>query len=178
MRFGFLRLLQQPAAKVLLAAGLVYLLAFEYCALHYWRDPHSAFFDIRNVFEWKYSLARERQAVDFTAAYNVLSGSDLNPAKGRESPLMCAALATVKRNNADYFEAAVGSLLAGLDPSERHALHLSILFANTDPTQHSSWGQPWVERLSDAVFTYNVSASEMKHLQELESERNFYEKGV
>ena len=178
MRFGLLRLLQQPAAKVLVAAGLVYLLAFEYCSLRFWRDPHSAFFDIRNVFDWKYSLVRQRQALNFTSASNVSVESETDVVKSRESPLMCAALATVKRENADYFEASVGSMLSDLDPRERRALHLSILFANTDPTQHPSWGQRWLERVSDAVLAYNVSEAEFKHLQELEQRRDFYEKGV
>ncbi|KAJ5223898.1 hypothetical protein N7468_008440 [Penicillium chermesinum] len=179
MRSGpVLRLLQQPAVKVLLTAGLVYLLIFEYCSLRFWRDPHSAFFDIRDVFKWKYSLAREQQALNLTSTYNVPFDSALDAVKGRDRPLMCAALATVRRDNADYFEASIGSLLSDLDARERRALHLSILFANTDPTQHPSWGQKWVERLSDSVSSYNVSDAELAHLRELEEKRDYYEKGV
>ncbi|KAJ5569490.1 uncharacterized protein N7459_008920 [Penicillium hispanicum] len=179
MRIGLVvRLLQQPAAKVLLVAALVYLLAFEYCSLRYWRDPHSAFFDIRKVFEWKYSLVREHEARHFTSVYNAPQEAGLDMAKGRDPPLMCAALATVKRDKDDYFEASVGSILSDLDPRERHALHLAILFANIDPTQHPSWGQRWVDRLADSVASYNVSQEEFEHLKELEEKHNFYEKGV
>ncbi|KAJ6072640.1 hypothetical protein N7467_010725 [Penicillium canescens] len=182
MRVGslhvLLHLLKQPAGKVLLLAGFVYLLAFQYCRIRFWRDPHSAFFDIRNVFEWKYSLLREHQAQHFTSVYNAPSDSGVDDKFGTDHPLMCAALATVKRDKDDYFEATVGSLLVDLDPRERHALHLSVLFANTDPTQHPSWDQRWLGRLVDSVSTYNVSEEQFHHLQELEEQHNFYEKGV
>jgi hypothetical protein len=182
MRVGslhvLLHLLKQPAAKLLLIAGFVYLLAFQYCRIRFWRDPHSAFFDIRNVFEWKYSLLREHQAQHFTSVYNAPSDSGVDDKFGTDHPLMCAALATVKRDKDDYFEATVGSLLVDLDPRERHALHLSVLFANTDPTQHPSWDQRWLGRLVDSVSTYNVSEEQFHHLQELEDQHNFYEKGV
>lgn len=180
MRTGVVvRLLHQPATKVLLVAAVVYLLAFEYCSLHYWRDPHSAFFDIRNVFEWKYSLFREHEARHFTSLYNAPPLDDgLHATTGRDPPLICTALATVKRDKDDYFEAAVGSILSNLDSRERRVLHLSVLFANTDPTLHPSWGQRWVERLTDSASSYNVSSEPLRHLQELERQRNFYEKGV
>lgn len=36
----------------------------------------------------------------------------------------------------------------------------------------------WVDRLTDAASTYNVSDGQFRHLQKLEEDRNFYEKGV
>ncbi|KAJ5483215.1 hypothetical protein N7530_002461 [Penicillium desertorum] len=172
------RLLKEPAAKVLFVAGLVYLLTFQLCRIHFWRDPHSAFFDIRNVFEWKYSLVREHEANHFISFYSAPSGGDPRAVLSGGTPLICATLATVKRSKDDYFAAAVGSMLSNLDHRERRALYLSVLFANTDPTQHPSWGQKWLERVVDSVLTYNVSAEEFRYLQKLEEERNFYEKGV
>lgn len=172
------RLLKQPAAKLLLTAGVVYFLVFQFCRIRYWRDPHSAFFSIDNVFEWKYSLLREHEARHFTGIYNAPSDEGLESARGGDSPWMCAALATVKRDKDDYFEASVGSLLGGLDPRERKALHLSIFFANTDPSLHPSWQQKWVDRVADSVSTYNVTEDEFRHLQDLEQTSNFYEKGV
>lgn len=172
------RLLQEPAAKVLLVAGFVYLLTFQLCRIRFWRDPHSAFFDIRDAFEWKYSLVREHQANHFISFYSAPSGVDPSAVLSEGTPSICATLATVKRNKDDYFAAAVGSMLSDLDPRERRALYLSVLFANTDPTQHPSWGQKWLERLVDSVSTYNVSGEDFRYLQKLEEERNFYEKGI
>jgi hypothetical protein len=163
-------------------AAFVYLLVVQYCRLRFWRDHHSAFFDISGVFEWKYSLFREHQATHYISKYNTPSnGIDNFGGDGllaKHNPLMCAALATVKRDKDSYFEGNVGSLLSGLHPRERRALHLTVLFADTDPSQHPSWGQRWLERLVDDVLTYNVSEKGLNHLQELEETHNFYEKGV
>ncbi|KAG2418867.1 hypothetical protein HFD88_001969 [Aspergillus terreus] len=124
-----------------------------------------------------YSLHREREARHFISRHN----ADLDPPlyiKSDPTPLMCVALVTVRRDMDDYFEASVGSLLEGLDKQERSKLYLSLLFANTEPRLHPSWGQRWIERLADSATTYNVSDSQLEHLQSLERERNFYEKGV
>ncbi|KAJ5353042.1 hypothetical protein N7452_002016 [Penicillium brevicompactum] len=182
MRFNVLYfqvqlLLKQPAVRLLLVASFIYLLAFQYCRIHFWRDPHSAFFDDRDVYDWKYSLLREHQANHFLSLYDAPSGgSDVVSSEG--DPLVCAALATVRRNKDDYLGATIGSMLSDLDPRERRALHLSVLFANTDPTQHPRWGQRWLDRLADSVSTYNVSAEEFGRLQMLEETGNFHEKGV
>ncbi|KAJ5279652.1 hypothetical protein N7478_005024 [Penicillium angulare] len=178
MKLPLLRVLNQPAARLLLVTVVLYFLAFEFCRLHYWRDPHSAFFNIDNVFEWKYSLFREHEARHYTAVYNAPSDDGLEITRAQSSPWMCAALATVKRDKEDYFEASVGSLLSNLDPREREAMHVSILFANTDPSQHPSWGQKWVDRLADSASSYNVSEKEMDYLKDLEEKRDWQEKGV
>jgi hypothetical protein len=170
-------LLKQQAIKALLLAVIVYLLAFQYCRARFWRDPHSAFFDERNVYDWRYSLVREHQANHFLSLYDAPSGGN-DAVLSKDKPLICAALATVKRDKDDYFGATIGSMLSDLDPRERHALYLSVLFANTNPTQHPRWGQRWLSRLADSVSTYNVSSEELRHLQMLEEAGNFHEKGV
>lgn len=114
-------------------------------------------------------------------AFPISTQSDLNPpayVKSDRTPPVCVAIVTVRRHLDDYFEASVGSLLEGLDERERSKLYLSILFADTEPRVHPSWGQKWIERLTDSATTYNVSDEQLKHLQNLEREKNFYEKGV
>ncbi|KAF7630576.1 hypothetical protein AFLA_011198 [Aspergillus flavus NRRL3357] len=93
-------------------------------------------------------------------------------------PTICVSFATVKRDGYDYFEASVGSLLEGLDPRERSALCLNILFRDTDPSRNPSWGQKWTDRLVDKTGSYDASEEEFSHLQELEKARNFHEKGI
>jgi hypothetical protein len=97
---------------------------------------------------------------------------------GSDDPLLCAAFVTVKRERDDYFEQSIGSMLEGLDARERRALHLRVLFANTDPAVHPSWEQSWMNTAIDSVESYNVSESSFRHLKQLESDRNFQEKGV
>ncbi|KAJ5519171.1 Glycosyl transferase family 54 [Penicillium expansum] len=146
------------------------------CRIKFWRDPHSAFFKEHHVYDMDYSLYQEREARHFLSRHN----SDLNPppyVKSDPTPLVCVAIVTVRRDSDDYFEASVGSLLEGLEERERSKLYLSVLFADTEPRVHPSWGQKWIERLTDSATTYNVSDEQLKHLQTLEREKNFYEKG-
>ncbi|KXG46518.1 Glycosyl transferase, family 54 [Penicillium griseofulvum] len=154
-----------------------YLHLRAFCRIKFWRDPHSAFFKEHHVYDMDYSLYREREAWHFVSRHN----SDLNPppyVKSDLTPAVCVAIVTVRRDSDGYFEASVGSLLEGLDERERSKLYLSVLFADTEPRVHTSWGQKWVERLTDSATTYNVSDDQFKHLQDLEREKNYYEKGV
>ncbi|KAB8074374.1 hypothetical protein BDV29DRAFT_156733 [Aspergillus leporis] len=165
------------AGKVLLASLLLYGLAFEYCRLHYWRDPHSAFFDDTHVYDLKYSLFREHEALQYISAYNAKIDPP-NSTIASSNPRMCLAFVTVKRDHVNYFDASIGSLLSGLDDRERRALSVNVLFANTNPELHPSWRQLWMDRLMDSVSSYNVSDEDFRRLQALEESHNYYEKGV
>jgi hypothetical protein len=84
----------------------------------------------------------------------------------------------VKRDLDDYFEGSIGSMLEGLDSRERHALYLKVIFADTNPKKHPSWGQPWLDEVIDSVATYDVPESTFKELERLEAEEDFQAKGV
>ncbi|PIG88626.1 hypothetical protein AARAC_000458 [Aspergillus arachidicola] len=171
------RLLKLNATKVLLASVFLWLTAYESCRLRYWRDPHSAFFDGRNTYEWKYSLYREHEARRLIAGHNAPSDLPVYVKAGMD-PTICVLFVTVKRDGDYYFEASVGSLLEGLDPRERSALCLNILFADTDPSRNPSWVQKWTDRLADKTRSYEVSEEKFSHPQELEKARNIHEKGI
>lgn len=165
------------ALRIFLLSLAVWLLLFQFCRIKFWRDPHSAFFKDRHVYELDYSLYREHEARHFISQHN----SGLDPpayVKSDDTPHVCVAFVTVRRDMDDYFDASVGSLLEGLEEQERSKLYLSVLFADTDPRVHPSWGQNWIQRLTDSATTYNVSDEQFEHLRNLERERNFYEKGV
>ncbi|OJK00775.1 hypothetical protein ASPACDRAFT_51674 [Aspergillus aculeatus ATCC 16872] len=138
------------AIEVHLASALLYI--------------HSTFFNDRHALITNHNTLAE----NFTS----YTGAGSNP-------LICAVFLTVRREEEHYLEASMGSLLEGLTPLERRALFLNIIFVNTDPSQHPSWGQNWVHRLADYVGSYpNISMNQFQHLQELEKVRNFYEKEV
>lgn len=166
-----------PACKIFIASLLLYGIAFEYCHVHYWRDPHSAFFDDTHVYDLKYSLARKHEALQYIYIHN----AEIEPPHDTivtSRPLMCAAFITVKKDGANYFDASVGSLLTGLDPRERRALLVNVFFANMNASQHPSWRQHWIEQLLDGTYSYNVSQEVLEKLQSLEEGHNFHEKGV
>lgn len=170
-------ILASLAGKVFLVSLILYGIAFEYCRLRYWRDPHSAFFDDTHVYDLKYSLYREHEALQHISAYN----AKIQPPTSTyasSKPQMCLAFVTVKRDQVNYFDASIGSLLSGLDDKERRVFSLNVLFANTDPDVHPSWGQLWMDRLVDSVSSYNVSEKGFKRLRALEESHNWYEKGV
>jgi hypothetical protein len=171
--------LRIPAFRAFAISAVLYLLTFEYCRSRFWRDPHSAFFDSSGVYDWKYSLAREHEANHFISYYNNIDDPATDQlTKSSDEPLICAAFVSVKRDSDNYFEESIGSMLEGLDPRERSALHLKILFADTDQTRHPNWGQPWMNRIVDSVETYNVSHADFQHLQKLEADRDYRTKGV
>ncbi len=61
---------------------------------------------------------------------------------------------------------------------ERLDLYLTVLFANTDPSIHPTWNQPWLKKVVDSAYTYTVSKEEFELLESLELGRNFSVKGV
>jgi hypothetical protein len=173
------RLLQHlaylPAGRILLVTAALWLLSFTICKYRYWRDPHSAFFSSDHVYDLQYSLHRQIES----DAYIKQAGEPdwiLNKARG--TPEICAAFVTVKRDNIQYVDEAVASLLEGLTDEERSKLWVSVLFADTVVDKHPSWKQPWLVNAVDEIIGYNVSEKVLGSLREWEKERNFYRKGV
>lgn len=170
-------ILTSLAGRVLLVSLAVYGIVFEYCRLSYWRDPHSAFFDDRHVYDLKYSLYREHEALQHISAYNARTQPPAST-YASPNPRMCLAFVTVKRDHVNYFDASVGSLLSGLNDRERRVFSVNVLFANTNPDVHPSWGQLWMDRLLDSVSSYNVPETDFQSLQALEESHNWHEKGI
>ncbi|KAK4235823.1 hypothetical protein C8A03DRAFT_46090 [Achaetomium macrosporum] len=199
-----LRILSFPAARALLLCSALWLLAFSYGRLFLWRDPHSAYFRSDSVYDLDYSAARQREARDFIAQVtreaNATTTSDTNTDDGGDdggegvkqtktrflktgpSPAICAAFVTVRRDAPAarlYLQDALGSMLAGLDPRERAALNVSLLFANTDPARHPDWKAPWVGALADVAAGYTgLTDLQRAGLRKAEEERDLQLKGV
>ncbi|KAL2154851.1 hypothetical protein VTH82DRAFT_3527 [Thermothelomyces myriococcoides] len=201
------RTLSFPATRALLVCGLLWLLAFAYGSLFLWRDPHSAYFRSEGVYDLDYSATRQAEARAFleqvsaevaAAADTKKTQGDDGKAKGGQTkddgaavpkprpkagptPTMCVAFATVRREGdvaRQYLADAVGSMLASLDPRERAAMHVKLLFANTDPAQHPDWGAPWVDALVDDASGYRgLTDLERAGLRKAEEERDVQLKG-
>ncbi|KAL4901379.1 hypothetical protein BDW74DRAFT_181947 [Aspergillus multicolor] len=115
-----------------LVSLFIFRLAFSLCKARYWRSPHSAFFDDTHVYDLKYSLYREHEALQYISAYNAQIDEPL-VIKALANPVICVAIGTIKRDSVSYLDTSVGSLLAELYPEERSALLANVLFANTKP---------------------------------------------
>lgn len=76
------------------------------------------------------------------------------------------------------YKASVGSILEGLTPEERSDLYLSVHFANTNPSIHPSWDQPWLNRLVDKAYTYETSDVIYQYMSDMEHNRKSAEKNI
>jgi hypothetical protein len=190
-----LRILSLPAARALIVCGLIWLLTFAYGRLFLWRDPHSAYFRSESVYDLDYSAVRQQQAREFIARATESTKTNSNdnsnnngapkpkpPPKAGDTPALCAAFVTVRRDSDAarlYLSDALGSMLSGLDVRERSALSLKLLFANTDPTQHPDWDAPWVRALADEAAGYrNLTSLQSAGLRKAEEEKDLQLKGV
>ena len=165
--------LKSTAGRVLLCTAIVWLFAFFYCKHTLWRDPHSAFFDDSAVYDLHYSHERQVEANGF------LAKAEANSVQHQSSadPVICAGIATVKRDEVQYLNGTLGSLLVGLTPEERSALNVRLLFASADPSAHPNWDDQWLKVL-DHWSGYNVSEQELDDLRKMEEEKKYGQKGV
>jgi hypothetical protein len=165
--------------RLLLVSIGLWLTAFTYCKFNFWRDPHSAFFKSDHVYDLEYSNFRKAEAQNLVQIANSTEryGAPDSLKAGKE-PVICAAFVTVKRDKMQYLDQSLGSMLEGLYPDERSALHISVFFADTTASNHPHWKDPWVERLADISYTYDISSEELERMKEAETKRNFYVKGV
>jgi GR25 family glycosyltransferase involved in LPS biosynthesis len=179
-----LRILSFPAARALLVCGLIWLLGFSYGRLFLWRDPHSAYFRSEGVYDLQYSAVRQREAREFIAKVTTEAtedGAKPQPKAG-PTPAVCAAFVSVRRDGdvaRMYMADAMGSMLSGLDPRERAALTVKLLFANTEPARHPDWNAPWVKPLVDDADGYHgLGRLELAGLRKAEEEHDLQLKGV
>jgi hypothetical protein len=131
--------IQTPSGRLLLFTIVISLLSLVYRKRRFWRDPHSAFFDSSTVYNQGYSIVRAQEALDFLDSpfsYTRTTPSD---------PVICAGIVTVRCKHVQYLNTTIGTMLAGLGQEERSAIHVRLLFANTDPQDHPDYGRQWLE---------------------------------
>lgn len=124
-----------------------------------------------------YSRFRESQAANFVRNVN---GSSTSPVKqtlpsqptnqptSNSSASICVGIASVSRQETNYIESAVGSLLVDLTEEERKGIHLILFIPHTDPTVHPSYSSSWLHAAADTVLLYDLPEEQMKHINKLE----------
>lgn len=94
-------------------------------------------------------------------------------------PKLCIGIATIARdNNEQYIRNAIGSLLDGLSPSERHEIYLAVLIAHTTPEDHPIYEEPWLTAVVDKVLLYDLPKHQIDELIVWEAERNYVKKAI
>jgi hypothetical protein len=163
-------LVKSPQRTAFISFSILYFLVIFYLFHASARDPTSVFFDPRHGLDPIYTTLRTAQAEEFIKNATELSAPRPKPQK----PQLAVGVATVQRPGKRYFRAALGSLLEGLDKSERDAIHLTTFIANVNPEEHQAYREPWLHTLSDEVLTYKYTSpptqAEMSSLEKTDLE--------
>ncbi|KAJ4005420.1 hypothetical protein NW752_002254 [Fusarium irregulare] len=141
--------------------GTLWLFLFQLCRQHTYADPSSFFYNSHRAYETRYTKHREREADSFLEnvnhadePFNISSLYRDADTRDRANRL-CVGIPSVARAKQQFLPKTLGSLLEGLDARQRRSLHVIVLLADDDPTQHPVFGQMWLERLTDEVLVYN-----------------------
>lgn len=121
-----------------------------------------------------YSLKREKQADAFIDAAN----RSAHQPSSQSTPSICLGIATVARTGEQYIRRTIGSLLEGLSDDHRDSIHLAVFFAQTDPSQHPIYNEPWLKNVADEILQYEVSNETMAGLRSLEEDHRFWNKSM
>ena len=177
----FRSLYRSTTLKITTIAAIVWLICFWCTSIVSARDPTSYFFNARKGYDRSYSLYREKQALRFIESVN---STDILVPASSSHPSMCIGVATVKRSaQKQYVRATIGSILEGLSDAERAEINLVTLIANTDPSAHPIYHEPWLTAVSNKVLTYNASEEDMSRLRQFENDdmprnKSMYDYGV
>lgn len=149
---------------------LLYLLLIHYCRTRYYRDPTSAFFDSARGYDQIYSKFRTAQANNFIREVDAIT-SPVNKTSlpTNTNASLCVGISSITRQEVNYVESAVGSLLLDLTAQEREDIHLILFIPHTDPTVHPSYSSGWLSATADTVLLYDLPEEQMKRLAYLES---------
>lgn len=179
MRALAMPLLLRPSHGYIIASFvIVYLLLIQYCRTHYYRDPTSAFFDEDRGYTPIYSRFRQSQAANFVRNVNASAPSPVDQTSSSHPPnqptnssgaTFCVGIASVSRQETNYIESAVGSLLVDLTEEERKDIHLILFIAHTDPTVHPSYSSGWLHAAADTLLLYDFPEDQMKYISRLEN---------
>ncbi|KAF2226422.1 hypothetical protein BDZ85DRAFT_172279, partial [Elsinoe ampelina] len=138
-------------------------------------DPTSWFFNEDIGYKAVYSSFRQQQAVSFIE--DITKYDDRFKPKHGETTI-CLGVPTFARRGARYFRSTIGSLLHNLDPVERRRIYLMPFVTHTNPLNHPAFKEPWLEKVSDRVLTYNQTEEGFEHIEELEEKLAFREKAL
>ncbi|MCJ1264716.1 hypothetical protein MMC22_004591 [Lobaria immixta] len=147
----FLRLFYSPVSLAFFAFMALYFVAIIYIHANTYRDPTSLFFDPRRAYVPAYSTVRQQEAEAFVVA----STNPSTPLAGKQvdsfpnnSKKLCVGITSVARKGARCFRTTVGSLLEGLDPSEREEIYLLLLIV------HEKTSNPLLSSVYSAEVAY------------------------
>ncbi|KAF4453060.1 integral membrane protein [Fusarium austroafricanum] len=147
-----------------------------YGQTNFYRDPGSVFFDQERAYETSYSDYRKNEARELIEWFS--KGYETSPKDVRKKDKsLCVAFSSVKRQT-QYLPVTALHRQDFLSADEREDIHVSVLIAETNVTNHPNWNEPWLREAVDDAFTYEVNSTTMASLREFEKKQKYSEKGV
>ncbi|KAF4456705.1 Alpha-1,3-mannosyl-glycoprotein 4-beta-N-acetylglucosaminyltransferase C [Fusarium austroafricanum] len=141
--------------------AFTWLILFQLCRVYTFSDPSSFFYDPRRAYQTRYTDIRESQADELLRLANsptgdlsnspLINNDSLPQGRGKH---LCIGIPSVRRQREQFLPRALASLVEGLSPKQRSAIHIVVLLADDDPTSHPAFGQLWLDRLADEVLFY------------------------
>lgn len=140
-----------------------------------WRDPTSAFFQVRRAHVSTYSTYRFHQAIEYadelTAEYRVNGGSTIVDGPPNV-PDLCIGIPSLQRHGISYLKSTLGSLQHGLSAEERASLHFLVFLAHVKQEEHSDYGEPWLAAMTDSLPSYQDNRKRLNILKNIEDEHS------
>lgn len=161
---------------LLLLPFAFFLLAQQYAKEISFNDPTSLYFSPARGYAKSYSNVRQREAAEFIEKHNSTDAQPFRRKSTHVPPYICVGMNTIVRPSGDiYARHALGSMLAGLTQKERNQLYIAPMIGHVTATTHPIYTEPWLEKVSDQVMTYQtmdvVTEERLKHIEELELTR-------
>ncbi|KAH8692771.1 hypothetical protein BGW36DRAFT_346753 [Talaromyces proteolyticus] len=155
---------------IFISFTIIYLLLIRYCRTHYYQDPTSYFFDPERGYEPIYTRFRVSQSINYLHHVNETASraTNITAASINKNASLCVGIASIARNDIDYMESTVGSLLVDLTEQEREDMHLTLLIAHTDPSKHPFHSHKWLSAAADTVLTYDLPQKQIDYIKKLE----------
>jgi hypothetical protein len=140
-----------------------------------WRDPTSAFFQVRRAHVSTYSTYRWHQAIEYadelTAEYQA-NGRSTTVDGPTDIPELCIGIPSLQRHGISYLKSTLGSLQHGLSAGERASLHFLVFLAHVKQEEHSDYGEPWLAAMTDSLPSYQDNRKRLNILKNIENEHS------
>ncbi|KAE8151616.1 hypothetical protein BDV25DRAFT_152337 [Aspergillus avenaceus] len=163
----------------LITFAVFYFSLFFFCRSNSARDPGSFFFQPREGYRPSYTLQRIHESLNFLSRFNQTAApSELSAHRNDPSVQhadICIGIVTVKRPLQQKIETTVASIVDNLSQAQRSTLAIHVLFAQTTPSTHPSYTQPWVSNALDRALTYDhFNDTDISYLRRLERSKKFF----
>ncbi|EEY17211.1 integral membrane protein [Verticillium alfalfae VaMs.102] len=137
----------------------LWLLGFQYCRIHNYRDPTSYFFKPERAYRSEYSNTRILEAQRFIEEHagvpSLRTNRILRPTE--EAPRLCIGIPSFGQRPGmdDSLLHTLASLIDRLTHVERDTIYIAVLIVDNPPTKHPSFYTQQLTMFADEILGYD-----------------------